>query len=246
MYKSISTLAIVMLFSIYVPVISAQRENRTPAQPMDQGRMIEYENPYYESIQESIQEFNAEEETPRFFDADATIKDSAALNVRANFEGVSRRQMKFKIDFSNLDLPRSTNEFTTHWHNVPLSQGNAGTCWCFAATSTLEADCFRQTGNKYKFSELHTVYWEYVEKARRFVRERGDSHFSEGSQANAVLRIWKQFFDADAAVNVHADIEGRTSLQGWVGVNMGAFQQMSTRESLTGKSTTITRKCLRR
>jgi bleomycin hydrolase len=40
---------------------------------------------------------------------------------------------------------------------------------------------------------MFTVYWEYVEKARRFIRERGNSHFAEGSEGNAVTRIWKQY-----------------------------------------------------
>jgi bleomycin hydrolase len=37
------------------------------------------------------------------------------------------------------------------------------------------------------------VYWEYVEKAKRFIRERGNSAFEEGSEANAVPRIWKMY-----------------------------------------------------
>ena len=40
-----------------------------------------------------------------------------------------------------------------------------------------------------KLSEIYTVYWEYLEKARRFVRERGNSAFGQGSEANAVPRI---------------------------------------------------------
>jgi bleomycin hydrolase len=36
---------------------------------------------------------------------------------------------------------------------------------------------------------MYTVYWEYLEKARRFVKERGNSVFGEGSEANAVRRI---------------------------------------------------------
>lgn len=40
---------------------------------------------------------------------------------------------------------------------------------------------------------MYTVYWETVEKARRFVRERGNSHFDEGSEGNAVERIWKKY-----------------------------------------------------
>jgi bleomycin hydrolase len=179
---SIKNMVAVMLGLVCVSGVSSQSKAQTPDQPRDQGRMIEYENPYYESIQDSIREFNEVEESPK---------------------------LRFKMDFSNVELPRSTKEFTTLWHNEPLSQGNAGTCWCFAATSTLEADCFRLTGQEFKFSELHTAYWEYVEKARRFVHERGDSHFSEGSQGNAVLRIWKQYgcVPADA---YSGKLEGQT------------------------------------
>ncbi len=40
---------------------------------------------------------------------------------------------------------------------------------------------------------MYTVYWEYVEKAKRFIKERGNSAFEEGSEANAVPRIWKMY-----------------------------------------------------
>ena len=46
---------------------------------------------------------------------------------------------------------------------------------------------------KVKLSEMYTVYWEYVEKARRFIQERGNSAFDEGSEANAVTRMWKKY-----------------------------------------------------
>ncbi|MFC2088536.1 C1 family peptidase, partial [Calditrichota bacterium] len=35
--------------------------------------------------------------------------------------------------------------------------------------------------------------WEYVEKARRFVREHGDSHFAEGGLGNHFPFIWKVY-----------------------------------------------------
>ncbi len=38
---------------------------------------------------------------------------------------------------------------------------------------------------------MYTVYWEYVEKALGYVRSRGNQEFGEGSQANAVIRAWK-------------------------------------------------------
>ena len=36
---------------------------------------------------------------------------------------------------------------------------------------------------------MHTVYYQYLAKARRFIIERGDSYFAEGSEANAVLMM---------------------------------------------------------
>jgi bleomycin hydrolase len=66
-------------------------------------------------------------------------------------------------------------------------------CWCFSATSYFESEIYRLTKRELKLSELYTVYWEYVEKARRFVQERGNSAFGEGSEANAVMRIWKAY-----------------------------------------------------
>jgi bleomycin hydrolase len=99
----------------------------------------------------------------------------------------------FKLDFTGIDLPKGKEEFKYFWHNDPLNQGNTGTCWCFSTTSFLESEINRLYNEKVKLSEMWTVYWEYVEKARRFVQERGNSAIGEGSEANAVTRIWKGY-----------------------------------------------------
>jgi bleomycin hydrolase len=79
------------------------------------------------------------------------------------------------------------------WHNPPVSQGNTSTCWCFSTTSFLETEAYRLNKIQVKLSEMFTVYWEYVEKATRYIQERGNSAFEEGSEANAVTRIWKKY-----------------------------------------------------
>jgi bleomycin hydrolase len=99
----------------------------------------------------------------------------------------------FKMNFEDVDLPTSPGQFKSAWYNEPLSQGNAGTCWSFSTTSFFESEIYRQTGKKVKLSEIYTAYWEYVEKTKRFIRERGNSEFGEGSEANAVTRIWKEY-----------------------------------------------------
>ena len=40
---------------------------------------------------------------------------------------------------------------------------------------------------------MYTVYWEYLEKAARYIDEKGNSEFGEGSESNAVTRIWKKY-----------------------------------------------------
>jgi bleomycin hydrolase len=40
---------------------------------------------------------------------------------------------------------------------------------------------------------MYSAYWEYLAKAERFIDEKGDSEFGEGSESNAVIRIWKKY-----------------------------------------------------
>jgi bleomycin hydrolase len=99
----------------------------------------------------------------------------------------------FQLDFSGMDFPTSKDQFKSYWYNDPVSQGRTGTCWCFSTTSYFESEVYRLHQKKVKISEMYTVYWEYVEKAKRFINERGNSAFEEGSEANAVPRIWKMY-----------------------------------------------------
>lgn len=142
------------------------------AQTHDKGKFIEYKNPFLKQINEGIAKFEAKKQEPK---------------------------LSFKMDFTGRDLPKSVDQFTKYWYNAPVSQGNSGMCWCFSATSLLESDCYRLHKRQIKISELYTVYWEYVEKARRFVRQHGDSYFAQGSQGNAVLRTWKKYGCVPAA-----------------------------------------------
>ena len=132
----------------------------------DKGVMIEYKNPYWEEIEKSINEFEKKPE---------------------------KAKLSFKIDPASIDAPKGISDFKYIWHNAPVSQGQTGTCWCFSGTSMLESEIKRLSGKEIKISEMYTVYWQYVEKARRFVTEKGNSHFSEGSQSNAVFAMWKKY-----------------------------------------------------
>ncbi|WP_372753168.1 C1 family peptidase [Labilibaculum sp.] len=102
---------------------------------------------------------------------------------------------RFVMDQSSYELPNKVSLFKNNieWAQPPISQGKTGTCWCFSTTSFYESEVYRLSKKEVKISEIYTAYWEYVEKARRFIQERGDSNFDRGSEANAVTRIMKQY-----------------------------------------------------
>lgn len=132
----------------------------------DKGHFIQYKNEFYQEILKGCEEFNKKENPPK---------------------------LSFKVNFAGLNLPKSIQEFKVNWNNEPVPQGNTGTCWDFGGTSLLESEVKRIYNKEMKFSEMYTAYWEYVEKARRFIKERGKSAFGEGSQQNAVTRVWKEY-----------------------------------------------------
>ncbi len=119
------------------------------------------------------------------------LRDDLEMKERKEQAEAAR---SFVIDLSSATLPNKTDLYKNRqWHNDPVSQGATSTCWSFSTTSFLETEVYRINKMKVKLSEMYTVYWEYVEKARRYIRERGNSAFAEGSEANAVTRIWKKY-----------------------------------------------------
>ncbi len=101
-------------------------------------------------------------------------------------------QKSFRLNMTNYDVPKDVTKYTKVWYNDPVSQGCTNTCWCFSTTSYFESEIYRIAKKKVRLSEMYTVYYEYIEKAKRFVRERGNSAFGEGSEANAVTWMFRE------------------------------------------------------
>lgn len=126
-------------------------------------------------------------------------RDAADKKATADIREKQKAEKKQKEDGRKdliADLPESRRPttleaFQAPFHFDPVAQYYTGTCWSFAGTSFMESEVYRVSARKIKMSEMFTVYWEYVEKARRVVARRGDSAFGEGSQLNSVTRMWK-------------------------------------------------------
>jgi bleomycin hydrolase len=132
----------------------------------DKGIFVEPKSAFWDEIQKATEEFGKKKPAP---------------------------EKAFVVDLGAFDAPKSLEGFNAVWHNPPTSQGATNTCWCFSTISFFESEIFRIHGKKVRLSEAYTVYGEYLERAKRFVRERGDSAVAEGSEANAVTRDWKLY-----------------------------------------------------
>lgn len=135
----------------------------------------------------------------------------------------TEKELELKMDMSSISLPESPDAFTQAWHNPPISQDLTGSCWAFSSTSFFECEIYRLTKREIKLSEMYTVYWEYVEKARRFVRKRGDSNFGKGSQPNAAVRIWKKYGTVPAQDYGFIDPEKQIYADGKMFTEMDTF-----------------------
>ncbi|MDZ7373735.1 MAG: peptidase C1 [candidate division KSB1 bacterium] len=120
----------------------------------------------------------------------AQAQDKAIYKTRKVGE---QERTYLTIDAAALKYPRAIEEFQTVWHNPPVRQDTTGTCWAFSTISFLESEIKRLHGKEVRLSEMYVVYWEYVEKARRFLREKGNSEFGEGSEHNAVIERIRQY-----------------------------------------------------
>ncbi|MCU0407158.1 MAG: hypothetical protein MUE64_09395 [Ignavibacteriaceae bacterium] len=69
---------------------------------------------------------------------DGFYKNEIEKSIDEFNEPEKEKKKEFKLDFSGMDLPKSKDEFTSYWHNDPVSQGRTGSCWCFSTTSYFE------------------------------------------------------------------------------------------------------------
>ena len=125
------------------------------------------------------------------------VADSITKEIDAEYKAKKKEKKKdrkvIRFDFSSIAIPESPESFNAPFHTPPIPQHLTGMCWCFATTSFLESEVARLHGREIKVSELHTIYWEYVEKARGYVRKRGNQPFAQGGEADGVLIIWEKY-----------------------------------------------------
>ena len=179
MHRPINSLIAVIVCLLITGVLNAQETRRDTVKYVPK-----YRDPVLEEMKDKNKQAKKErqEETQRIRDAQSELKEKE--------KGEEKR---LRFDFTNVEKPASPEAFESVFHFEPVRQFLTGTCWCFSTTSYFESEVFRLTGRKIKLSEMFTVYYEYLEEASRYIRERGDSFFEEGSEGNAVIMVWQKY-----------------------------------------------------
>ncbi|MCK4304354.1 MAG: peptidase C1 [Candidatus Eisenbacteria sp.] len=174
-------IGLIAVVGINLPVGPGMAWAGTPSQPVYKPA---YEYPVLDEIENAREALQVE-------------RDSLQRLVDQRYEDETERErverQSLRLDWSAIDKPANPDAFDAAFHFPPVPQYSSGTCWAFCSTSFFESEVYRVTGRKIKLSEMWTVYWEYVEKARRFVREYGHSNLSQGSQDHATREIYRQY-----------------------------------------------------
>lgn len=93
--------------------------------------------------------------------------------------------------------PDSTGFKFTDVKLVPTTsvkdQNKSGTCWCFAGTSFFEDEIMHNGGDSLDLSEMFTVRHCYLDKARRYLRMQGNTHFAAGGSVLDVPYVWDTY-----------------------------------------------------
>ncbi len=121
-----------------------------------------------------------------------TTKIIVEKNKKLN-DAEEKGEKTLSTDLKGVFPPASINDFKSVFHFEPVAQFYTSTCWSFSATSFYESEIFRLHGEKIKLSEMWTAYYELLEKAERYIQERGHSFVAGGGETNGVNRIWKKY-----------------------------------------------------
>ena len=120
-----------------------------------------------------------------------SLQDLVDRRYAEEAERAEAEERVLRLDWAGIERPAGPDAFAANWHFPPVPQYYTGTCWAFCSTSFFESEVERLTGREIKLSEMWTVYWEYVERTRRFVREYGHSVIAEGSQDHGTLEVFR-------------------------------------------------------
>ena len=96
-------------------------------------------------------------------------------------------------DLKKIERPSNLESFAPVFHFKPVNQDTTSVCWSFATLSFLETEAKRLGLKPVKLAMMFPPYYAFVEKARYFVSQKGNSRFEPGDLFNTVVDVIRKY-----------------------------------------------------
>ena len=106
---------------------------------------------------------------------------------------------KLQAFLTAIPRPQRVEEFNAIPHLPPLNQGATLFCWSFSTSGFIESEMQRLGLEPVRLSVFYPVSYLFMEKAKLYVRTRGQSRFGPGDLFSGVLDIIKDYGTMPAA-----------------------------------------------
>jgi len=100
-------------------------------------------------------------------------------------------ESKIPSIIEGIEKPIDIESFNPTFHFPPVNQDTTYVCWSFSTLSFIETESKRLGNEPVKLSMMFPVYYGFIEKAKLFVKTRGQSRFTSGDLFITVLDVIK-------------------------------------------------------
>src|SRR5882672_8464496 len=109
-------------------------------------------------------------------------------------------EQKLQAFLAATPRPQRVDDFKAIPHLPSLNQGATLFCWSFATSGFIESEMQRLGLELVRLSVFYPVSYLFMEKAKLYIRTRGQSRFGPGDLFSGVLDIIKEYGTIPAAV----------------------------------------------
>ena len=109
-------------------------------------------------------------------------------------------EQKLQAFIAATSRPQRAEDFKAIPHLPPLNQGATLFCWSFSTSAFLESEMQRLGMEPVRLSVFYPVSYLFLEKAKLYIRTRGQSRFGPGDLFSGVLDIIKEYGTIPSAV----------------------------------------------
>lgn len=143
-------------------------------------------------------------------------------------------------EISGMTIPDQLEQYHPVFHFPPVNQDTTLICWSFSTLSYIETEMQRLGLEPVKLAVVYPVYYTFVEKARYFIRKRGQSRFEPGDLFSTVFEIIQKYGIVPQSVYRGQVCASKTYNQDSLYAELKAFMQKVKSEDMWDERPVVT------